>query len=251
MPGEILVVDDTPSKHIETLCYEWKERLANEGSNLVYIRNFGRRSISAARNEGIRRSNGEILFFFDTDVILEKNYISAMLHVFQDNRVLGAQGWIVNFYCQRWNLKRLAFATLFHTVVPSKNTCAMFNYPTILDHTVRCASLLGSNMAFRRSVFQEGFRFDQNLEKYSFMEDALLSHQVNTKHPGSLFITPHAKCVHLETKKDRDSDFELIGRYRKYVLSRILGKRGIALSCWQIVGWHLIGAKSRVRTEVH
>jgi len=96
-------------------------------------------------------------------------------------------------------------------------------------------------MTLRRSVFEE-FRFDENLTKYSYMEDRLLSPSIHRKYPGTLYITPHAKCIHKYSEEVRleNRGFTVehphLRACRKYVLAKLFGTRGYLLFTWQSLG---------------
>lgn len=93
-------------------------------------------------------------------------------------------------------------------------------------------------MAFKRSIFNE-FQFDENLAKYSYMEDDLFSHSIFQKYPESLFITPHAKCIHTVSEEGRMESGELREHKRKcrrYVLTRLFGLKGLLLYYRQNIG---------------
>lgn len=78
---EILVVD-TGSKETKRVCKKY---------GVIYIeeRRSGR---CLARNVGIENAKGEIIFFFDDDTYLERDYIEKILENYKNESVAGAGG---------------------------------------------------------------------------------------------------------------------------------------------------------------
>lgn len=240
-------MDDTPSDEIECLCKIWKKKLLEKNTECIYVRNPGKRSLTVARNVGAEIAKGDIFLFLDNDVRIYPNYIKNILEAFERNtKALGVQGWIINYYVDRWNLKRLIYAKIFYTFKVSKNSCKFGEYPIALNGVIPCECLVGANMAYKRQVFDMGFRFDENLEKYAFMEDALFSHTLYKNYPGKLLITPYARCIHKESRSQREQDLKYINTCRKYVLGRLFGRRGLILNCWQTIGNLVIQMKNLI-----
>jgi len=244
-PLEVIVVDDTPTDEVEKVCSAYRSRFREQGVDLIYVRNPRTRSAAAARNVGAEMARGEILLFVDSDVVLYPDYIEKILEVFkQIPSALGVQGWIVNLKYPR---NRFAFAVvnslrkLFKLFHFSLNSCRLSEYPLVLTRIIECEYLHGSNMALRRCVFEE-FKFDENLTKYSYLEDLLLTHSIYQKHPGSLYITPSAKCIHKVSEEGRlekrgfTIEHPHLRACRKYVLVKLFGIRGYFVFVWQSLG---------------
>ena len=73
MPDELIVVDSSDDTAIQEYMalenFPFERHYFHAGPGLTY-----------ARNIGIQKSSGDILFFFDDDVKLEPNYISYVEH---------------------------------------------------------------------------------------------------------------------------------------------------------------------------
>ena len=150
---------------------------------------------------------------------------------------LGVQGWIINR--ARNELKYQIVGKIFKLEEYGVNSCKFGEYPGILTKITPCEYLSGSNMAVKRHVFEEGFKFNENLKEYSFMEDLLFSHLIYKKYPGSLFITPYAKCTHTYKKESinknpRKNKYKK--KYRKYVLKKLFNWKGHLLYYRQTLG---------------
>lgn len=84
---EIIVVDDGSTDSTPAIC----EALAARGE-IRFLRFPERQGKSAALNQGIRASRGEILLFMDSDSTLDRDAVSAMLAYFRDPAVGAVSG---------------------------------------------------------------------------------------------------------------------------------------------------------------
>jgi len=82
-PVEILIVDDTPTDAVRSICEKFKVRFKEAGSALTYIKNPKEHSASIARNVEVENARGDVVIFFDSDVILYRDYIEKILEVFK------------------------------------------------------------------------------------------------------------------------------------------------------------------------
>src|ERR1044071_6310209 len=106
---------------------------------------------SAAANEAVKSANGEFLAFLDDDVVIEKNWLSAVEDFFQDGRFQVGQGAI--HLPMSANPHTLQLVDLYRTV------------PRIeYDDTVSSVhSLNGANFFITRELFDRVGGFDERL----------------------------------------------------------------------------------------
>lgn len=238
-PFEVIIVDDTPNHTISVLCEEYKAMFEGAGSKLTYIRNPGKRSLTISRNLGVKLAEGELIMFFDSDVVLYPDYIEKILEVFRRcPDALGVQGWIISAKKNKWSRFSHILNKIFFLEHSVEDSCRFFEYPAILTKIINCERLSGANMTYKREVFSE-FKFDESLEKYCYMEDVLFSHSVFKKYPEGLYITPYAKCIHKSSEIGRIESKELErlkNQHRKYVLEKLFGLKGLFLYWWQSIG---------------
>ncbi len=248
-PTEILVVDDTPTDEVRRVCETYTLRFKNPDSAFIYIRNPKERSASTARNVGVEKASGDVIMFLDSDTIVYPDYIEKILEVFKTySNALGVQGLIINLEGTKWYHLFQTLNKLFLLQHHSKNSCTYSEYPVALTKIINCEWLSGANMTLKRNVFKE-FQFDENLKKYSFMEDFLLSHSIFRKYPNGLFITPYAKCVHKASKEGRmesSNRKEHMRRCRRYVWTKLFGVRGAFNYSWQNIGILVIAAINKI-----
>jgi len=257
-PLEVIIVDDTPSDDIKTVYEAKKDSFKKSGIDLKYIRNPKERSLTIARNIGVSLARGEIVLFLDSDTVIMPDYIENILQVFRMfPNALGVQGHIL-MDIPKTMKDRLRFALLnvigkmFMLTRWSINSCKLFEYPMFLTNIINCQWLSGSNMAFRREVFNE-FKFDENLLKYAYMEDLLFTYSLYRRHPQSLYITPHAKIIHKKSEEGRLKAFiehPYMRSCRKYVLSKLFGIKGLLIFVLQTFGLIIINTLSVLKNLI-
>jgi glycosyltransferase involved in cell wall biosynthesis len=249
-PLEVIVVDDTPISIIKVKCEEYEAKFEVGGIELVYIKNPKDRSIAIARNIGIDRSKGGLIMFLDSDAVLFPDYMEKILDVFREYRnVVGVQGWRVEPRMTKDNSlmrsSRSVYRSFFRLQRHVRNSCKFAEYPYVLTKVINCEYLKGSNLTVKRDIMSF-FRFDENLKKYSYLEDLLLSYSIHRLYPNSLYITPYAKYIHKtseEGRMEKTEESKHLRQCRKYVLIRLFGAKGSFIYCWQTIGiliFHLI-----------
>lgn len=193
---EIIVVDSSENRNLQPLL---RKNFSCFTSKIKYI--YSDVSNNAARNMGVQQSTGEIVFFFDDDVVLEMNYVREVMKIFEhdkEGKVAGVMGDIINLKRNirdwRATLRRLFFLDYF-----GNGKFRLSGLPTWVhgERQVKKTEFLsGCMMAFRKHVFME-FKFDENLGKmggYCYLDDVDLSYRVSRKH--ELVYTPFAKLKH-------------------------------------------------------
>jgi glycosyltransferase involved in cell wall biosynthesis len=205
LPKEILIVDDSDNDEIVNLVEYRKTEFKEKDLLLKYLRNKKEKSLTIARNIGIENATGDVILFLDDDVVLDKEYINEILKVYEAYpNALGVQGYITNIVLSKfWNrINKILFRGYLEKdkcrVLPSTNS----TYPYLLDKVISCQWLSGSNQSYMREVFQS-FRYNENLKRYSYSEDADLSCQVHKHYPNSLYITPYAKLIHKASEEEK------------------------------------------------
>jgi cellulose synthase/poly-beta-1,6-N-acetylglucosamine synthase-like glycosyltransferase len=239
MPLEVIVVDDTPTNEIRALCEDYGVKFKLLNIELIHVKNPKERSITIARNIGAKMAKGDIIMFFDSDVFLYPDYMENILDVFQNYpNALGVQGWD---YIRKpnKNLLTTSIEIIFDQIrFVKEEQCKYNQYPTALTRIINCEHLEGANMSFKRQVMEE-FQFDENLKKYTWMEDTLFGFSVRKRYPNSLYMTPYAKYIHKWSPEGRVEAKELkkLKRiYGQYVLTKVFGFKGAFLFFKQEMG---------------
>jgi GT2 family glycosyltransferase len=254
-PIEVIIVDDTPASMIKQVVEDQVIIARRKNVDLIYVENPGERSITIARNIGVRtaktRAGSDIVLFLDNDLVLYPDFIQELLKTYKGHPdAVGVTGWIVP-HARVKNMRYFSFETLrklFLLFHDSENSLSFFEYPITLTKTIVCQRFSGANMSYRQNLFTE-FEFDENLKGYAYMEDALFSGSIYKKYPGRLLMTPDAKCTHIFSQEGRTEKSKLRHlklRNRKYVLTTLFGAKGLLMFGWQNFGLLVIRLIGRI-----
>ncbi len=132
---EIIVVDDGSEDIIADVVEKFKGRI--KYLKYLYQEHKG---LPSARNFGIKNARGRFVAFTDTDCIVNKNWLYAILEGFRNSSIVGITGKVIT---------NLESTTPFTHQVITKGRDAV-----------------GCNMAFRKSTLMESGGFD---EEYAFV----------------------------------------------------------------------------------
>lgn len=220
VPKEIIIVDDG-----ELADSPYKKEFEELGIRYILTQK-DKKGLTRSRNQGVRLSSGEIIAFFDDDVVLEPDYLEEIHKVYEsgfDPDLGGVSG--ININIPKPTL--LTYLEYFYNVVflisplrPGGVTKSGYSEQKLIDRTflhqkLTQADILGGCLfSFHRNVFQH-FYFSENYEhNYCQGEDKNFSMLVSTKY--NLYITPTAKLYHYESPIERVNKYR---RGRDYTLS--------------------------------
>lgn len=226
LPHEIIVVDAGENTDLNLFL---KRKFPVDHPKIEYI--HSRTCLTEARNIGVQRSSGDIVFFFDDDVILEGDYIEKVMKVFlsdKEGKIAGVIGNITNVKrdTSGW---RAALRSLFSLDYYGNGKFRLSGLPTWVsgeNKIMRTEFLSGCASAYRREVLNE-FKFDEKLGVlggYCFLEDADFSYRVSRKY--TLMYTPFARLEHraprvVSPTKKRQYIFNHFYLFKKNVPKRL------------------------------
>jgi len=169
------------------------------------------------RNLGLKELENDIALFLDDDVVLDSNYVSSMMSMFEndnDMKIGGITGKITNMSVTISPLS-LIFRKVFFMSRVKDGSLLSSGFPTAIDYKSqgisKVESLSGCNMAYRSIVFETD-KFDENLSRYAYMEDIDFSYRISKRY--DLIYIPEAQVAHNMAPQERLKDFE---RYRMLV----------------------------------
>ena len=205
LPDELIVVDSSDEKELE----------AHLGSlKLPFpVRYFRTQpGLTLQRNRGIRECTNDLIFFFDDDVNLDRNYLAEVKKVFLNdtNHKIGAVGGkIVNTPPQTLRLKFeiaiFSFIRALFGIVGTRNgkfyPSGMPSHPHRSQPSGFIECLSGCCMAFRREVFEKA-KFDESLAHYGLMEDVDISKQILDA-GYKIYYQTSATLIHNESPMNR------------------------------------------------
>lgn len=203
LPDEVIIVDSSTSPINLDADFNslWKSS-SFAASKCIYIHTAP--GLTFQRNEGIKLAHGDVLYFFDDDVILSPHYLENMQNVFENNpSYLGGMGNVVPIGKHKYHVNILR-ALFFCQRNYASGTFTASGMPThSLGNTTfgDVEVLSGCCMAFRSSVFARHL-FDEKLRFYGYMEDCDFSYRVSRD--GLLFYNPQAHLQHNESPLNRD-----------------------------------------------
>lgn len=206
---EIIVVDGNSTDRTRKIVSKYPfELILQEGNGL-----------NAARNTGIKHSNGQIIAFTDADCVVPEDWIKKIVEDFRDLQV-GCIGGSVKgdgdgFFSRYADESVMPAVRAFKKREVLDNVKLLFCYPA------------GCNMAFRREAFEKVGGFDETIV-YSFDEDELVEKVCKAGY--KMVIDPDVliKHKHRSTLKEllkqtfkygRGSGFLLRRRWTKTVFS--------------------------------
>lgn len=207
LPNEIIIVDDSIISETEEIVNEMKPSLSNKKIDIIYKRGDpnSKKGICLARNLGNLYATGDIVFFIDDDVVLDRHYIEEILKVYEQKT--GAKGVQGDIGHPNFSMFFHAVNKIFSLYYPEKGKCRVLRsggltFPYALTETTECDWISGTNSTYKKEVLRK-FQWDEKLGEYSLYDDVDLSLNVSKHYPHSLYITPRAKIVHKVSSSGR------------------------------------------------
>jgi GT2 family glycosyltransferase len=204
VPAEIIVVDSSTVPLTAEPLFAQQFSSVNFPKTMVCYAHTTP-GLTYQRNYGIQIARGDILYFFDDDVVLAPSYLTVMQEIFAANPSYAAgMGNISNItknsaWCYRW------FRRLF--LLPREQAHGNFTYSGMPTHPygttqLRSIEVLGGCcMALRRSIALR-YQFDEHMKGYCYLEDADIARRISRDH--SIFFAPQALLIHKESPVARD-----------------------------------------------
>ncbi len=151
---EILIVDYNETLEIPFLIKKW---IQNQSINIRYIPE-SKKGVSNARNTGIRESKSDIIVFIDDDATADPLWLDSISRSFStSDNVLVAGGKVVPLWSQsppEW---------LGESLYRMLSVIDWGDKPRSLKWPER---LIGTNIAFRKEVFEQFGMFDERLGRF-------------------------------------------------------------------------------------
>ena len=179
-PDEVIIIDASRNEKTKDMLEQKSDNLPLD---VIYRKTDP--GLTRQRNTGIGLSRGEYVFFFDDDVILEKEFIETICDTFHRSRGLGVggiTGRIVNIRASQRSWESL-FKKVFFLSDFGKGRVKLSGLPSIKidDEPGFVESLSGGCTAYLKEVFDQ-FRFDEKLKGYAYLEDVDFSYRVGKKY---------------------------------------------------------------------
>jgi glycosyltransferase involved in cell wall biosynthesis len=248
LPNELIIVDDGNLDN---------SIIANRVNKKIKLRYFKKSipGLPASRNLGVRNSLGDVIFFFDDDIVLHKDYIKNILMLYRDDssKVIKGMGGLVKQKRRKLYDGIKEFLESITLVRPRRpgivshfgfcNAFQEHHFKKIcnqIPNKINVQSLSGCCMSFRKEIFKE-ILFDKNLTGYALGEDLDFTYRIFKKYPKGLYICPRAKIFHKMSKISRinikDESYKSIV-FKFYFFKKYIEKtfKNYFINIWSIFG---------------
>ena len=158
------------------------------------------KSAAQARNLAIEKARGDFVFIIDDDTELAKNYVKVALSYFANHPnvvgitgITGEDNYSIRGFVTKLIAQLLYFSSLKGVILKSgvNGVCFFMYKEQTTQYLTTC------HLAYRKAVFDAGFRFNQDFIRWSFNEDVMLSYQIYKHYGrGSLMHVPDFMLTH-------------------------------------------------------
>lgn len=143
----ILIIDGN-----ETLFERLQSEFGNQEAVTLWC-NEENKGLSYSRTRGVEQANGSVIAFLDDDAIAEPDWIEQLVRGYEESDAIAVGGRMV----PEWMVGRPPY-------LPEEfNWLVGANYERRLNDWTEVRNTLGSNMSFRREVFEETGGFDEQM----------------------------------------------------------------------------------------
>ncbi len=164
---EIIIVNDASPDNTNKIVAKFKKRY----SNIIYIKNKENKGPAGARNRGIKKAKGELIFFTDDDCLVPANWIKDYWKFFRANPEVYGAGGILQAKQKNWISK----------IEGIKDKMLGISYKTQKIGGQEIKTGFTNNCVYRKKAFKEVGYFS---ERFSIPagEDLEFNQRVAAKH---------------------------------------------------------------------
>lgn len=173
-PFEVIVVDDTSTDASIEIFQKYPVKVISLSAN---------KGCAFARNKGAKEAKGEILFFVDSDVLLEADTINKVVETFTQRPEISATFGSYSKEC---------IASNFFSVY--KNLLHYYTHQTSSENATSFWTGCG---AIKKAVFERFGGFDTTLN-YFPIEDIALGYKIS-KQGGKIYLNKQLQVKHLKS----------------------------------------------------
>ena len=187
---EIIIIDQSSNEDTRQLADKYAQEKA---ARIIYIQKADITGAAQARNIGMARASGDVIFLFDDDVILEADYIAQTLKIYDKDPKIGCVGGIItNYNSNSWSY---FFKRLFYVGPFTDNRLEIYCNKEMFDKKEYVeTSKMGSGVMSLKKKVADTYKFDEHFVGYSFGEDFEYSYRISREY--KLAIAPLARLDH-------------------------------------------------------
>ena len=154
---EVIVINDGSRDYTNRVAEEFQKNHPEINFTYLKQKNHG---VSHARNQGIKRAKGEIIFFTDDDCVVPENWIETLANGYRRHpEVAGAGGWYEYPEDTRKNRFIQYTSYLFRRTYGREKEPLEMKSSTYLDNPAGNTS----NMSYRKFVLDKVGGFDETI----------------------------------------------------------------------------------------
>lgn len=245
LPAQCIVLDDGELSENELTLV--REKLGTVALT-YYRKNHAkeRRGLSESKNIGLRLSTEDIVFIFDDDIVLERNFFSSVMEVWtthQDAQLMGVGGVITNLR-SRSRLEKL-YNSIFALTAPNSWDISPVGFQ-VWDETIEEREkgyyVHGGLCSLRKS---KALRYPFNTFKggRTALED--VDFCLRAKNAGyHFYMEPRARALHNSSAASREGMYlsgikESSNRREIFRRNTAISARHVVWFCWSSLGWIL------------
>ena len=212
---EIIVVNNSREPSVEMRINEVVKTFQRDGGERFHLVREPRAGKCTAQNTAIGVARGEILAFFDDDIVVTPDWLSVAKDFFKQNTFDAMQGPILVPPELQTNQELLIAQHKFRTI----------NFVQYRPHMKEIKTLTGANMAIRREVFAKIGLFNERLGpgRSGISEDVEFAHRLVES--GSRIGYESKAVVYHEVDWSRLTEEFFRQRHEQQGRSRLIFKR--------------------------
>lgn len=246
LPQSLVVIDQSDGTESQRLARAAlaEGAVARAAPELRYVHDVSIRSGARARNRAMQIADGDVWLFLDDDVVLEPEFIEALVAAYREHPdAVGVSGIITNYARPRIGYRLWSWAFMRGPFRDERQPIywradELRNSPPIRVHRFG-----GGLMSFRAQAIRE-ISFDEELLGVSDGEDVDFCLRLGPN--AKLLIAPRARLAHYHSPAGRLQDHWLrrvvrgnVFLYRKNWRHGVTNRIGYI---WFIIGCGLVGA---------
>ncbi len=219
---EVVIIDDGSQAREENT------RVITEASknlSILPVTNARTRGTVAALNQGAAVARGDILAFTDDDCIVESGWVSRLVSGYRSDHVGGVGGRVIPI--ENDKVRPIAIRKDLRIGCVDQNGTVTSNFDLTSEGLLSVDHLAGSDMSFRRDVFERLGGFDEHYQgnAYRFETDW----GVQVRRAGfTILFDPQAKVSHRRApiggnRVDTEEWFHWYARNHTYFLVKNFG----------------------------
>lgn len=144
---EVVVINDNSKDNTEKIVLDHLASSDTSSPKITYAK-IEHGGLSVGRNTGISLASGEIITFIDGDAVPTKNFLEEIFKFFKEHQDINCVGGVVNL------------------LEPCNNFAKVYHYSTFVPMMHTPVAIIGTNMSFRKHVFDQiGGFYEQFLRR--------------------------------------------------------------------------------------